>query len=276
MLLREAAERNLTTEVISEDDCGDLQQLNSSRGPFGSRVLGIISLKPFERKYSRQLGPGRVPLVFFGGQAPFCTPNVASDMPYGYYALTRHVLDRGHRQVLLCAYPNAPERVVEAAFDGYATAMREFGLVPNVRAFKGSIAVPDGDIIPLRDWLKGEVGRTAVVGMSLWRAQDLVRAVRMMDLSVPADVSVVSHDSGPVNPQSKSETFTCVDRDFETMARVAFDLIFEQAQTRECPVGHIAVSPLLIEGHSLVPPRGAIVNSRVYTKAEEEMLPGET
>lgn len=255
VILQEAARRNYTTEIISLARDEDWSQVDSRTGPFGDRVKGVISLHSFQHPEYYEFPEDRIPLVYVGTQYLTCSPCVKSDPTYGYHQLTKRLIEEGHRRIIICCYTPLPSDVKEDCLKGHELAMSEAGLEVDYEAVEHSLSIPEGDLGGLRSFLERFSDATAIICMSVWRAQHLISVTDLLGISVPEELSVVSHGPGPMRTHTPTKTLTCLERNFEKIVKLSFDILIEQIETRRNPVGRILVKPYLIEGHSLAPPR---------------------
>lgn len=117
------------------------------------------------------------------------------------------------------------------------------------------LSIPEGDLGGLRSFLERFSESTAIICMSVWRAQHLISVADLLGIRVPEELSVVSHGPGSMRSHTPTKTLTCLERNFEKIVKFSFDILIDQIETRCNPVGRILVKPFLREGHSLALPR---------------------
>ena len=138
-----------------------------------------------------------VPVVVLDRRVPGAAVDVVrSDSEAGAYALTRHLIGQGHRQIAMLSGPlgvsTAQERV-----DGYYRALHEAGLVVDERwVVEGEYTVESGYAV-MAQLLAGNLLPTALLGGNNFIALGAMRAIREAGLGIPEDVSVVCIDDIP-------------------------------------------------------------------------------
>ena len=121
----------------------------------------------------------------------------------GAMAAARHVLELGHRDVLVItmepsAAQGSDESVMGRRMNGYSRAFEEFNVVLEPAAVLTAPATFDGgEAAFLRAWTDG-LRPTAVLSMSDAAAAGVLQAARHLGLRVPDDLSVVGFDDLPL------------------------------------------------------------------------------
>lgn len=110
------------------------------------------------------------------------------------YDLTRHLVDKGHREI---AFLNgvAGASFVERRFIGYARALQEAGLPvrPEFQARHG-MTVDTGLLETIRLFQSDGPKPTAIIASNTRIAKGIFDALSALGLRVPEDISVVGHD----------------------------------------------------------------------------------
>lgn len=171
-------------------------------------------------------------------------PRVFVQNEEGTYIATRHLIDSGHREIAIVSGPQDLMSVRER-LAGFERAMNEAGL-------------------PIRPgWvLLGDYGRqygraaanlllagtprpTAIMACSDYIAIGIVEATRQMNLSVPADISLVSFDDTPL-AELIDPPLTAVRQPISEMGRVAFgQLLALMNKTEVVPETRLPVDLIL-------------------------------
>ena len=121
----------------------------------------------------------------------------------GALAAARHVLELGHRDLLILRMPPAEAQEDESSvmarrMRGYQMALSEFGVqLDPIRVRPAAATFDAGEAAFLRAWEDG-LRPTAVLSMSDAAAAGVLQACRHLGLSVPHDVSVVGFDDLPL------------------------------------------------------------------------------
>ena len=159
------------------------------------------------------------------------TDAVYDDNEMGAAALTRHLLDHGHRRIAfvggILSESSGADRL-----SGYRRALADGG-APEI-----------ADLVVTGDW-KQESGRlftlrlmrlvdrpTAIVAANYEVGLGVMRALRSLHLSIPDDVALVAFDDFEV-AELLDPPLTALHRDVEAMGKVAANLLIEQLYPSE-------------------------------------------
>jgi DNA-binding LacI/PurR family transcriptional regulator len=121
----------------------------------------------------------------------------------GALAAARHLLELGHRDLLIITMEPSEAQVDETSvmgrrMNGYRTAFEEFGVeIGAERVVVGPATFEGGEAAFLRAWDDG-LKPTGVLSMSDAAAAGVLQAARHLGLAVPDDLSVVGFDDLPL------------------------------------------------------------------------------
>jgi len=173
---------------------GDIAEAVAALRTMRSRVDGLVVMSPFAdgESVSGALS-GKVPLVMIGGSegagARFSVDNHA-----GALAVTRHLLEMGHRDI---AFVSGPADNVDSRerLRGYRDAHREAGIAPR--------PVVQGDFREDSGFEAGTLLLSNGLPDAVFAANDAMaigclRAFRGAGLSVPGDVAIAGFDDIPM------------------------------------------------------------------------------
>lgn len=257
-IIREAGRRNLLTEVVSVPAEVRWEDLVTPGKVFSSRVVGVIMPETFGCWSPLRLPENRLPAVVIGDYDRESSPCVASDLRRGFFRLAKRVTARGHRRVVFFGSGDYSELKNRDALDGVVRALHDAGARVDAKAQAAADRVPERDHKALAAWCRAWPGVTALVFLSLDRAQAFVRVAKQLGRRVPKDVSVVTGGaSGEMDPEEPGPQFTRLRHCRELIMKTGFDVLMEQIETRQCPHGLITVQPEIIEGDSLADPPAA-------------------
>ncbi len=181
---------------------------------------------------------GRLPptvLIDRGEEAPGLDA-VAADCFSGAYAATRHLVDFGHRDiVVLVATYSIGLKNITARIAGYQKALEEAGLAERAR-----IAVGGHSLDTLRGAVEQELHRaeppTAIFALTNVAALAAIKAVRGLGLEIPGDVSIVGFDDfdwmSALRPY-----LTTVAQPIEEFAACSWRLLMERVSGEAGPEG---------------------------------------
>jgi DNA-binding LacI/PurR family transcriptional regulator len=130
-------------------------------------------------------------VILLGPKAPFCQgfANVETDDLNASQAITRHLIELGHRRIaFLAGPPNAPTSTER--LEGYRRALREAGIETDDRLIFGAGSViEDGEKAGLQ-LLQERPGATAIQAASDLIAIGAANVLLQQGLSIPRDVSI--------------------------------------------------------------------------------------
>ncbi len=220
-IAEKAADRNfnvLLSTARSEEDV-DSAYRSILRG---RRVDGlVVGAEQFGQKQLAELLFKGFPFVMVGKGPLLSHYYVDVDNAGGSKAMTKHLIDVGHREIVMLAgpdhLPSARDRV-----QGYRAAMTEAGLQP--RAQHCSYHAEDA-AVRIAGLLSGRPRCTAL----FVAAGDLVTAglksATRAGLRIPDDLAVVSFDDHPLY-EYFSPGLTAVSQPIHDLGRAAVDLLF--------------------------------------------------
>jgi DNA-binding LacI/PurR family transcriptional regulator len=163
----------------------------------GLVVVGLTTGNP-EIERIRAAG---IPIVLVDSTAMADVPSIRVDDEGGAYEAAGHVLDLGHREVLIVVIaPEAPyppgsdNGVGPDRLRGYVRAFRDRGLpFPQSRLMSAPSTIQGGREVFESAWTAG-MRPTAVVAMSDAIAIGVLAAARSLGLRVPDELSIVGFD----------------------------------------------------------------------------------
>ena len=195
----------------------------------GRRVDGlIVGAEQFGAKQLAELLLKEFPFVVVGKGTLLTHYFVDVDNAGGAAAMTRHLVDLGHRQIVMLAgpqhYPSVKDRVA-----GYGAVMAAAGLEPRIHhcAYHTEIAADE-----IRQVLRPERRPVALfVG-----AGDLVipalRVAAELGRSIPSDVALVTFDDHPFF-EHFAPAITAVSQPIHDLGEAAAGLLFAVMDGRE-------------------------------------------
>jgi len=186
--------------------------------------------------------------------------SVVVDDEAGARAAAQHLIELGHRRVLIIAV-DGPESargrpgrrgVTERRLRGYRTALRAAGAdLPPDHVVAGTASIEGGAAAFARAWAAG-IRPTAVLAMSDAMAIGAVRAAREQGLQVPAELSVVGFDDIDLAPYL-DPPLTTVRQPIREKGSTAVRLLVEAMAHRARPQ-HVSLETRLVVRSSTAPP----------------------
>jgi GntR family transcriptional regulator of arabinose operon len=167
---------------------------------------------------------------------------VTSENYTGAYTAVQHLVELGHRRIVFLSRPILSLTTVAARLRGYQDALREAGLVPREPWLVGhadqelnmGTILQDGkdphnrDIKEIAQGLRSAQRPTALFTVNDFMAIKAMKAARMLDLDVPADLSLVGFDDIPLITSLLDVPLTTIAQDAHTMGQRATELLMER------------------------------------------------
>ncbi len=192
----------------------------------GRRVDGIIvGAEQFGQKQLAELLFKGFPFVMVGRSPFFSHYYVDVDNAGGSREMTQHLIDLGHRRVLLLAGP-AHLPSVQERVEAFRTAMIGAGLEPRVHhcAYPG-FHDADTTAESIKSLLVAEPRCTALFVAAGDLVTPALRAAGALGLRIPGDLALVSFDDHPLY-EYFSPALTAVSQPIHDLGQAAADLLF--------------------------------------------------
>lgn len=201
------------------------------------RVDALILLGQPDYAYAELLTKQPLPVICMDfGDSGLHADAVVGDSAGGMAALTRYLIDQGHRDVAFCGTVQATSSIMER-YLGYVSAMLTAGL-----PVRPDYLIPDRDeddaLLPLK---LPEKRPTALVCNCDWTARWVIGELKRHNLRVPEDISVVGFDDFSYAP-AEAPALTTYRVNREEMCRTVARLLEERCNGDERPVSRITVS----------------------------------
>ncbi len=227
--------------LVAEEDGYGLTFIAPDQGSLASALdralvdgLVVVGL-PGDHTEIDRIRTAGIPIVLVDSTALPDVPSIRVDDERGAYEAAAHVLDLGHRDVLLLViappapYPPASDHGVGPdRLRGYIRAFREHGLdFPEHRRLSAPSTIEGGRRAFAAAWASG-LRPTAVIAMSDAIAIGVLSAARSLDLRIPADLSIVGFDDIDVAAHTDPPLTTVhqpIRRKGEAAMRVLLDLV---------------------------------------------------
>ena len=178
---------------------GSLERALARATVDGIIVIGLDRRHP-EVEYIRRSG---LPVVLVDTPAWPEHGAIEVDDMAGALAAARHVLEQGHRELLIVTMQPSEAQEDEASvmgrrMQGYRQAFGEYGVeVGPERVVVGPATFDGGETAFMRAWDDG-LRPTAVLSMSDAAAAGVLQAARHLGIAVPEELSVIGFDDLPL------------------------------------------------------------------------------
>lgn len=266
---RACQSRGWAVQILDAHLDVQLETRNMLRLP-QSGARGAIVLPPWDPENIDalfEIQSADFPLVLVDRTVPgFAADLVESDHEQGAYTGTRHLIQHGHRQILMVTHrPGASS--VTARIRGYERALRDAGINPRPdwkawithavqiaglregHRWKGGCHA----VLPLLRELRPPVGVLAIDAYSCWGVYE---ACQQLGLRIPHDVSVVGFDDSEI-AHAISPPTTILAQRTDDIGRAAVELLERRLNTRQRPDGsrksftHVVIEIDLVERQSV-------------------------
>jgi len=159
------------------------------------QVDGFL-LVPASTRSLDTLHKQRVPFVVLDRRITDAQVDVVrGDSEGGAYALTRHLLELGHKRIAVISGPQHVSTAIDRVA-GYLRALDEAGLSALQQVYWGIYDQPSGSELA-HEALLSQPRPTAIFACNNFIAIGVMRALRTAGIRVPEDISVVAFDDLP-------------------------------------------------------------------------------
>lgn len=253
----EARAAGFTLLLANSAEDRDLEE-KSVRALRERRVDGLLlaQVSGSEPRLIRSLTDDALPLVLIDRLSSPDVDQVGVDNVGPMRALVRHLIDLGHRRILLVAgdpmVPTLAERHL-----GFRDAFAEAGLEldPDLVLAAGG-AHQDQSRAAVRKALRRSHRPSAVVSPSMVLSIGALEAIRDVGLSVPDDVAFVTFDE-PAYADLFSPRLTSVVQPAYDVGRQGMRLLLRRIRQRDAPVRTVRLMPRIAHRESCGCPPGS-------------------
>lgn len=200
----------------------------------------------------REIEQTAVPLVLLDRDVSVERDRVSADHRGGAYAAARHLIDLGHRDILLVT-PGHQVRPGRERMAGMESAFRDTGLAPEGLTFSlqaSSIAFVFSDV---KQALAGPRPPSAIVVLGTQMLAGTLSAIASCGLEVPGDVSVISIGDTDL-ARYAAPGITALRWDLKNVGRQAAELLLSRFGGDAAPPRAVVFPMELIVRKSCSPP----------------------
>ncbi len=156
----------------------------------GLFIVPVYRLEPTAPIYN-EIFNRHVPTIILGQRAPFCQQfvNVEGDDLQGSYAITKHLLELGHKRIAFLSGPMASP-LAQERLEGYRRALRESGMEVDDRLiFSAGATIEEGESAALQLINEG-TQVTAIQAVNDMVAIGAANTLIRQGAKVPEDISI--------------------------------------------------------------------------------------
>lgn len=216
-------------------------------------VEGAIMLGMFDDEIEKIHSVDDVPMVFIDSYSNVRRlSNVGIDDYRGGQLAARFMIDHGHRRMAFVGPPTMYNGVVQHRFDGFCNELTKNGISLNPRHH----FVLESDVQPEAII---EIGRkiaalrkeiTSAFVTSDQIASYLIRGLRISEVHVPEDFSIIGFDNLMISTQMTPQ-LTTIAQDLDKKAELSVEILFRQLQSPDSPAESLVLDVELIERESV-------------------------
>lgn len=198
-------------EVVTSDTPGNVESPSRELAPVYRRgeIDGVLAISSFLRDGLTELlhatsGFGDGPIVGIIGPSQGGSVVRPDDYSAGYKAVS-HLLELGHRDVMIVRWHDADERSIEGLrMRGYVDACKDEGLEPGRCLVNPNTNFKPHDVAMkmLARQIKDQ-GMTAIIAPNDLMAESIYSALTEAGIAVPEDASLISFDDTEVIPDGR-------------------------------------------------------------------------
>lgn len=184
-----------------------------------------------ERSTIPEIVRSGTPLVLIDRMLDVPCDQVGPENDASAYELTGHLLDAGHRRIAIVRGIAGISSTTER-FDGYARALSDRGIELDPRLIldgRSNVEVAESRV---RELMSNPNRPSALVSMNNSMTIGSLKAVRALDLSIPADLAFVCYDDFEWSDLFEPR-LTAAAQDVQTIGRTAADLLLGRIDGRE-------------------------------------------
>jgi LacI family transcriptional regulator len=187
-----------------------------------------------------------VPLCLVDTHADFLlADSLTTDGFGGGRAVAEHLVEMGHREVLMVAY-DTPLYNIERRIEGFLTGLREHGIETPPDKLVARVANDDAAVIHVLGRMRQSNPITAVFAVNDTLAVHLVNALSGAGVAVPHEISVVGFDDDPMAARCVPP-LTTVGMAKRDLGAISANMVLERLRNPEqTPVHHIQPTRLVI------------------------------
>ncbi|WP_051248131.1 LacI family DNA-binding transcriptional regulator [Inquilinus limosus] len=201
-----------------------------------------------------RLGRIGVPLVILDRDVPVAADVVYSDHARPIETLVRQMAAQGHKRIALIT---ASEKIRpgRARAEAFRKAIAEAGLPVEERLIRSRAQTADYGAAEAHDLLTGPTPPTALIAGGNEIFQGALRAIRLLGLSVPQDLSLAGADDR-VLAELVDPPITVIDRDMAEVGATAARMLLERLDGLDAPPRRVLLGSSVVLHGSIGRPKG--------------------
>ena len=231
---------------ITEDDSDE----KIIRKVLASGSLGVFSIHYGNPGLFQKLEELKFPVtLIMNSDYQGAIHSVCVDDFHGAYAATRHLIDRGHKQIGFVEYKENPiKSIMKDRYIGFEKALSESGITPNDN-FRINIDIHNtADIEAKIESLVSRATRpTAIFAIDDYIAMHFIPVLKRLGISIPRDLSLISPGDVIDYDVPFTPRISTMSINFEQMAHLAVNMLMELLRDIDAQVPSLKVELKLMD-----------------------------
>ena len=192
---------------------------------------GIIILGTFPSQHINELKDLEIPVVLVDSYIKdYAFHDIGINDRYGGYIATKHLIEKGHREIALVSGTIQKDGVSEKRFLGYRDALDEADIAYDKKMlYEGNVGYQYGLEAAALLVKRGNLQTAAFVTADIM-ALGFIKGLKINKLSVPGDISVIGFDDIYL-AQLCDPALTTVKQDIHEKGRAAVQIIIDDAES---------------------------------------------
>jgi LacI family transcriptional regulator len=206
----------------------------------------VVLAGVFGRETYESLNKCPVPVCLVDTHADFLrADSLTTDGFGGGRAVAEHLVERGHREVLMVAY-DTPLYNIERRIEGFLTGLREHGVDAPPGRLVARVANDDAAVIHVLGRMRHPDPPTAVFAVNDTLAVHLITALTGAGVAVPREISVVGFDDDPMAARCVP-ALTTVGMDKRDLGAISANMVLDRLRNPDqAPVHHVLPTRLVV------------------------------
>lgn len=215
------------------------------------KVDGMILLGRFPNKIIQRFSQLAVPLLLLDSNVEWPIDSVISDGFSAQISVVNHLVSRGHRSIVMAAYP-MEDYNIDLRVQGFLAGMRHCDLEVSAKSIIQNRISHDDIYANLCERMKGPNPPTAVVAINDTLAMTLIQRLANDGIRVPDQLSIVGYDDDDAYVSIGNRPFLSTVRvNKKELGRVGADLILKRIASPNSPVVKLRLPIELVERKSV-------------------------
>ncbi len=212
------------------------------------KVDGMILLGSFPEEVVQNFHGWKVPLLLLDSNVEGPVDSVVSDGFSGGQQMVRHLVEHGHRRIVMMAYPEETYNI-NLRIEGFFAGLREKGLSQKGAVIRTAFS-HDDLYADLKERLEGVEPPTALAAVNDTLALAMIQRLTRDGISVPQQLSIVGYNDDQIAADTVPSLST-IRVDKKALGRAGVDLILNRIDGTHRMVTKLRMPVGLVERDSV-------------------------